>query len=346
MAQLFGRSWSRSELLAHVGDLSQLAGIRLGEWGDGVERGVRVADVRTGTGLELTVLLDRGMDLGPASYRGIPLAWISPAGFAHPAYFDPVDIGWLRTFGGELMTGCGLTYLGAPGEDEGETLGLHGRLSHLPAHHVKVGEDWRDDECSFWVEAQMRQARLFRENLSLTRRISTGLGSSRILIQGRVENLGVRSCPLMILYHNNLGFPLLDETCYLMAEPHPVQPRDAAAAAGVSDWMRIQPPTQGYSEQVFYHDLPTDDRGWAGIALVNPTRGLSLSVRFQKATLPNLVQWKMMGNGVYVLGLEPANCLLEGRTRERARGTLQFLEPGESRDLQVEIAISEPDKLR
>jgi hypothetical protein len=242
------------------------------------------------------------------------------------------------------MTGCGLTCLGSPGEDGGETLGLHGRLSHLPVRHVKVDEEWQGEECSFWVEGEMRQARVFSENLRLTRRISTGLGSSKIAIQDRVENLGTTPSPLMILYHINLGFPLLDETCYLMAEPHPVQPRDASAAAGLSAWMRFQPPTQAYGEQVFYHDLPADNQGWAGLALVNPTRNLSLSVRFQKAPLPNLVQWKMMGQGVYVLGLEPANCLVEGRNKERERGTLQFLEPGERRDLQVEIALSEPGK--
>ena len=70
MARLMGREWSRAELLAHVGDLSQLAGVRLGEWSEGTERGVRTADVRTGSGLEFTVLLDRGMDIGPAAYRG------------------------------------------------------------------------------------------------------------------------------------------------------------------------------------------------------------------------------------------------------------------------------------
>jgi Domain of unknown function (DUF4432) len=341
MAQLFGRTWSRSELLAHVGDLSQLAGIELGEWSEGVERGVRVADVRTGSGLDVTVLLDRGMDLGPASYRGLPLTWISPAGFAHPAHYDPVGTGWLRTFGGGLMAGCGLTFLGAADEDDGETLGLHGRLSHLPAWHVRVGEEWNGDECSFWVKGEMRQARLFGENLRLTRCITTGLGHSQILIQDQVENLGATSSPLMILYHINLGFPLLDETCTLMAEPHAVRSRDVVAEPGLSDWMRFQPPTRGYSEQVFYHDLPSADDGWARIIIVNPTRHLSLSVRFQKATLPNLIQWKMMGQGAYVLGLEPANCSVEGRSRERERGTLQFLEPGERRAFQVEIAVAE-----
>jgi hypothetical protein len=116
MAQLFGRERTREALLARIGDLSQVAGVQVVEYADGNARGVRAAQVRTGGGLEFAVLLDRGMDIGPASYRGMPLAWISPAGFAHPAHFEPEGLGWLRTFGGGLLTGCGLTYLGAPGE--------------------------------------------------------------------------------------------------------------------------------------------------------------------------------------------------------------------------------------
>jgi hypothetical protein len=99
-----------------VGDLSQIAGIKLGEWSDGSERGLRVADVRTGSGLGFTVLLDRGMDICLAAYKGLPLAWVSPTGFSHPMYFDPQGFHWLRTFGAGLLTGCGLTSAGAPGE--------------------------------------------------------------------------------------------------------------------------------------------------------------------------------------------------------------------------------------
>ena len=105
--------------------------------------------------------------------------------------------------------------------------------------------------------------------------------------------------------------------------------------------MLFQPPTPGYDQQVFYHDLPADSEGWAAITLRNPTLNLSLTIRFQKATLPNLVQWKMMGEGAYVLGLEPANCWVEGRSKEREQGTLQFLQPGEQRDFRVEITLNE-----
>ena len=341
MANLFNRSWARTELLNYVGDLSQIAGIKLSEWADGSERGLRVADFRTGSGLAFTVLLDRGMDIGPAWYKGMPLAWVSPTGWGHPMYYDPQGTGWLRTFGAGLLTGCGLTYAGAPGEDEGESFGLHGRLSHLPAQRLHTDEAWQGDECSLWVEGEMRQARVFGENLRLKRRITAELGGSRIAIRDLVENLGVMESPLMILYHINLGFPLLDETSELVTEPHPVEPRDAAAEPGLGDWMRFQKPTPGYVEQAFYHDLPADKNGWAKVQLVNRARKLGVCVRFQKAALPNLVQWKMMGQSNYVLGIEPANCRAAGRSLERARGSLQFLQPGEQREFQVEIKVIE-----
>ena len=75
------------------------------------------------------------------------------------------------------------------------------------------------------------------------------------------------------------------------------------------------------------------------MGLVNPDLGMKLSVRFEKAGLPNLIQWKMMGNSTYVLGLEPANCLVEGRKKERERRTLQFIQPGEKKDTRVEISL-------
>jgi hypothetical protein len=336
---LFGREWTREALLARVGDLAQAAGVQMVEYGDGAARGVRVAQVHAGGGLEFAVLLDRGMDIGPASFRGLPLAYISPAGFSHPAHYEPEGVGWLRTFGGGLLTGCGLTHLGAPGEDEGESLGLHGRLSLLPASHVASGESWEGGGCRLWVRGQMRQARLFGENLRLEREVSCWLGENRIEVRDVVENLAEAPAPLMVLYHINLGFPLLDEGCRLEAPSHDVRPRDADAAPGLSGWDQIGPPAPGFREQVFYHDLPAGDDGWAGIALVNPRLPLRLRVRFWKPTLPNLMQWKQTGIGAYVLGLEPANCLVEGRRAERERGTLQLIQPGERREFKLEIEV-------
>ncbi len=47
----------------------------------------------------------------------------------------------------------------------------------------------------------------------------------------------------------------------------------------------------------------------------------------------------MVDMGTYVTGLEPANCLVEGRDKDRARGILQFLEPGEQREYVLELGV-------
>ena len=121
MPSLFGRVIGRNDLLKRVGDLSQVAGIRMMTLADGPERGVRIADARTGSGLRFQVTLDRGMDLSVAEYPRVPLAFRTPVGDAHPALFESEGRGWLRTFAGGLMTGCGMTSAGAPSSTEGRT---------------------------------------------------------------------------------------------------------------------------------------------------------------------------------------------------------------------------------
>ena len=78
MVSLWGRPWTRGELLARVGRLDQVAGVQLVEASDGAERGVRLLRFGTGSGFEFDVLVDRGFDIGRAWLSGRPLAWWSP----------------------------------------------------------------------------------------------------------------------------------------------------------------------------------------------------------------------------------------------------------------------------
>ena len=322
MPTLFGRSYTRAELSQLSGDTSQFAGVRLGELTDGFERGIRTADVRTGSGFEFTVLADRGLDIGPASFDGAPLAWRSMAPTTHPAYYEPEGLGWLRGFGGGLVTTCGLTDYGAPCEDEGQALGLHGRASYLAATNLAYGADWHGDECVLWVAGQTRQTRVFGENMTLRRRISTWMGRSSLTITDTITNEGHETTPHMLLYHCNLGFPVLSADSELLINDAEVQPRDAACAPGLPQHRRFDPPTPGYTEQVFYHISKTDAEGYARAALVNRPfrggRGLGVSLRWHVAELPWMAQWKMMGQGLYVSGLEPATNWTIGRAGERA----------------------------
>src|SRR3972149_11771511 len=100
MAKLYGKNYSKKELLKRVGDVSQVGGPRLAELTDGNQKDVRVADFRTGTGFNFTVSLDRGMDITYAEYQGKPLCWRSATGDVSPAFYEPEGLGWLRGFYG------------------------------------------------------------------------------------------------------------------------------------------------------------------------------------------------------------------------------------------------------
>jgi len=343
MVEMFGRSWTQQELMRYAGNISQLGGVRVSERQEGNARGVQVAEFETGSGFSFSVLLDRGMDIGAAKFCGASLAWESSIGPAHPAYFDAQGLGWLRTFHGGLLAGCGMTYMGAPTVDEGQSLGLHGRLNHLPATNVWADGMWRGDEYEMWVRGRMRETVVFGENITLTRRISSFLGSSRITIRDVVANEGFQSVPHMILYHCNFGFPLLAEGSELIAPDKQVTPRDAVAAPGLDNHARYEAPVTGYQEQVFYHDLAADAAGYATVILANRAfkggQGLGAYLKYRQAELPRFIQWKMVGAGTYVTGLEPANGGVEGRDKDRASGTLRFLEPGEQREYVLEIGV-------
>jgi len=343
LAQLFGREWTRQELLDHVGDIQQVAGVRHLKLSEGRGAGLEIAEFRTGTGLNFDVCLSRALDISRAEYRGQALAWRSSTGDVAPTYYEPEGRGWLRSFSGGLVKTCGLTNVGAACTDKGEKLGMHGRIGNLPAENIWVDGTWDGDDYLMWAQGKTRETAVFGENLLLTRRVTARLGESRIWIDDLVENEGSATNEFMFLYHINLGFPVVAEGAKLLAPKGTVVPRDADAEEGKELYASFHAPQGGYREKVYYHDLQPDAQGYVTVAVVNPQhnngQGLGVYVRYKKEQLPQLIQWKMMDKRTYVVGLEPANCLVEGRDKERERGTLQFLAPGESQRFQMEIGV-------
>lgn len=341
MATLYGRSWTRGELLRRVGDVSQLGGVEQVELEEGRAQGVRAVRFNTGP-LAFTALAGKCLDVYDFRFRGVPLAWHSPTGIAAAPYLEDRGLRLLRTFQGGLLVTCGLTTMGAPSVDEGEELGLHGRVHHLPASNVCADARWEGDDYVMWAEGKVRQSALFGENLVLRRRIAARLGEAKLTISDTVENDGYSTVPHMVLYHVNLGFPLVDAGSRL-AVASEVTPRDAVAEGGLAECREFTAPQPGYSEQVYFHDVTPDAAGFATASLVNPAfadgEGLAVYVRYPKAQLPVLNEWKMMGEGAYVVGVEPGNARVTGRAAERARGALQFLAPGEVRRYDLEIGV-------
>lgn len=336
MPKLFGRSYTPLELRQFAGDMQQLAGIRLVEYGEGRARGLRAAQVWTGSGLRFEVLLDRALDIGAAEHNGRALAWTFPT-LAAPTYYEPRLFGWTRTWGGGLMTTCGLDFFGQPENDRGQELGLHGRISHIPAENVRVTREWQGDEYVLEVEGQSRQAVIFGENLLLTRRVRTRLGADSFTVHDTILNDGFRPAPHMILYHCNFGFPVVSPDSELLVDEESYKPRDAAAEQGAGQQNRFEPPGLDYPEQVFFHKPRADADGYATAQLINRQLNFGGYVKWRLADLPYMGQWKLMQAGEYVCAVEPANYWETPRQQLRQEGRLRMLAPGERVEYELEF---------
>ena len=342
MTRLFQREWSREQLARYSGTMSQIAGIQSLEANDGIERGSRIIQIWTGSGLTFNVLPDRAMDIAACQYKGMSLAWRSARGDAHPAFYEPSGAGWLRSFQGGMLVTCGLDTFGPPFREGDEEFGQHGRVSNLPAREVGYHAGWVEHTYRLEVSGEVRQTKVFGENIVLHRRISTSLGSYKIRLDDTITNDGFSPQAHMIMYHINTGFPLLDESANLKFDVVETLPEDETSAGGLADWRVFQPPTPGFREQNFIHTPVVDSDGWAHAEVENPSLGLGLRLAFDASTLPYLNEWKMMGEGLYVLAIEPMNCNpLPGRTAMRLQHKLPYLQPGEIRRYALELEVVE-----
>lgn len=350
MPELYGKQFTREQLLAYVGDISQVARIKPYRLIEGLEDGLFALDVTTGSGLDFTVLASRGMDISSAHFNGRSLAWRSSTSDTHPAYFDHEGEGgrgWLRSFYGGLVVTCGLTWAGANATEEGKSYGIHGRISNLPATNVTWDGRWEGGDYLLSVTGKVRETTVFGENLLLTRTITTKLGSRKLHIHDVVENMGCKTTEHMILYHINIGFPAVNDNAFLLAPTRRYTPRDPDAEAKQDRYARFQPPEVGYRETVYFHELARNSGRRITTAVVDPdtdagnsaSPGFGVFCAFDPDQLPVFTEWKMMDAGTYVVGMEPANCSVLGRPNERSQGTLQFLAPGERREYDVEIGV-------
>lgn len=355
--QLYEEALSRRALSARVGMLSQVAGVQLYTLGDGVERGVRCLEFRTGTGLVFTVLVDRAMDIARCEYRGAAIGWHSPTGFRHPGlheYEGESGLSWLRSLSGLIVTG-GLDhtlFMDAQAADHYHytprkqvASSLHGRIGTIPARLTGYGERWDGDECVLWAEGVIQQATVFGEDLHLVRRIEVAVGSNTITLHDEVVNHGFYRTPHMFLYHINVGYPVLDEGSEYVA-PIVETPWAAHAAQVRAQGVgyRTQPaPRHDFHEQVYEHTMRADDAGIVPVMLCNPWfehgRGLGFLVETRKAEFPCMFEWQNLQEGHYALGIEPSTHHVLGKPFAQERGEAIWLEHGDSRHYHTRLSV-------
>ncbi|MCR5789475.1 MAG: aldose 1-epimerase family protein [Lachnospiraceae bacterium] len=316
----------------YIGHESQTAGIEEHRLIGGKGDGMRLYEVHTEAGLDMTVSLDRAGDISRLRYKGINLSYFSPCGYVAPAYYESTGTNWLKSFTAGFLTTCGLQGVGTPCVDEGEEIPLHGSLANFPAEHSY----WTEEADAFVIHTVTRDETIFGRKLSLSRELRISKQESRFTIHDLIENRGDKEEPFEILYHMNMGYPLLDEDSVITIPSVEVLPRDKHAANDIEHWSRMEKPQAGYQERCYYHRF-RDKNGYARIE--QPKCNVALTISYDASVLDGFVEWKMMGVRDYVLGLECGNCLPDGRDVMRENEMLKFLKPGESQEYTVNINI-------
>ena len=316
----------------YIGHDSQLYGIEEHRLVGGKGDGMRLFGINNGIGLEMTVSPDRNCDITRLRYKGINLSYMSPCGYVAPAYYDSLDSNWLSSFTAGFLTTCGLNNVGSPNSDNGSLLPLHGSIANTPCEHAYFFEEKE----YLSVHSLTKDETIFSRKLRLSREIRVSLIDNCFSIIDTILNCGDQMEPFEILYHMNMGYPLLDEDSIISIPSKSVTPRDAHAAEDLINWMNMEKPTAGYQERCYYHHFE-DCPGTASIR--QPKLNIELTISFNSAVLDGFTQWKMMGIRDYVLGLECGNCYPDGRSAMRSSGMLKFINPGEQVQYQVDIAV-------
>lgn len=294
-----------------VADLRQLASVRRITLDDGPERGVRALSFDTGGGLAFWLLADRSLDIGPLSFRGMPLAWQHPSGFAAPALHSTYADGGTgieRVLSGFLVT-CGLDNARQPRAG----LPLHGTLPLTPANVTAYGVDWDRPDPMLFAEGEVTTAHLTGACFRLFRRIEAPVGGRHLTLTDRVVNIGPDPAEMQVLYHTNFGYPMVTPATDLRLDTTPM-------ALGDQDILCHATPAPFVAEiaQPASADWP------------------AATVRIE-GDLPFLQFWRDARPRRNVLAVEPSNCT---RNPDGTSGAGTGLHPGESWQTRLRFTFS------
>lgn len=308
----------------YIGHELQLYGVEEMRMVGGKADGMRILNVRNNKGLEFVVVLDRCGDIARLSLKGDNFSYITPCGYVAPSYYDNQGKGFLDSFTAGFMTTCGLTTTGGVSlDDDGNRLPMHGSISNIPCESVNYYIE--NDEIH--IKLKVRDAALFSHHLLLEREYVCPINENVIYLTDKIKNIGPRETPLQVLYHCNMGYPLLSENAKVIIPSTKVEGYGDYANETIEDCLKMETPKRNCEERCYDHTLS----GEVCVSIFNSDIGKGLNMKFDTKELKGFTEWKLMGEGEYVLGLEPGNCTPAGRHIEKQKGNLEYIKPEEEK---------------
>ena len=319
------------QLLKHLGNIDQVAGIRESQLLRGRGEGIQLAEFYNAAGLRFTVVPDRCMDIYDFSYKGVNISFQSKNGLTSPQAFSPTNGEFAEQWPGGMLVTCGLDNVGGHATNGG-VFPTHGRTSHVPAKNFGTESFWDGERYVLRATGEVHQTKMYSRHLSIRRTIETGLDEKVVKIHDIITNFEPVDEPYMMLYHFNFGYPLLQADSCVRASK-----ADLAASNPIStDSVHMMDPVDGRGEEMYYR-TNMGDRA-CGV-LYNEKLELGAYVAFDTKNLPNMLQWKNMRSHDYVLALEPCNTWGMNRDKATQEGRIAVLPAYSSVENHLELGV-------
>ena len=295
-----------------ISNFGQVASLRRYTLSEGKENDIEVIDCDNGK-IRFLLNVSKACDMMQLYHEGQNMSFISKNGFTKR------ETPFLNRFEGGMLYTCGLDSVG--GRDGYE---LHGTLHNIPARITRA----ECDENGIVIEATIQDTALFGKNLVLKRRIFSAIGADSVTLEDTLVNEGYKDEEYCLLYHINVGYPMLDVGAKVIANVQKCEARTAKAEQNKATAYEIGESIPGQEETCYFLTLKTPK-----ISLVNEKIGKEFTVSYSGNTLPHFVEWKSMASGDYALGLEPCTTELDDRF------SYKIIKPNESIVFETSITV-------
>ncbi len=278
-------------MIKQINNLSQIAYVRRYELTEGKERGVRIIEVDTGV-IRFLINESKAMDMPQLWHQGTNISFVCKNGIVAR------EIAYEKRFEGGMLYTCGLDNIGSR-----EGYEIHGTLHNTPAKILSCV----CDEDKIEVVGEIELSALFGQNLYLKRTISTAIGSSKVTVTDELTNKGTKEENYCLLYHCNIGYPMLDAGTTIDADTATIIPRTPHAETHIADRTTFPAPVDNEEESCYYikNNVPE-------ITVTNKKLAKKLVLTYSDDTLPCQVQWVTNASHDYALGIEPSTSFMDG----------------------------------
>ena len=274
-----------------ISNFAQAASVRRYTITEGREKGLDVIDCDNGT-IRFLLNVNKACDIMQLYHKGQNMSFVSKNGFMQR------ELPFGNRFEGGMLYTCGLDSVG-----EREGYEEHGSIHNIPAEIVRA----ECGEKGICVEAIIRDTEVCGKNLVIKRRITTDVGGDNVTVEDTLTNEAYRDENYCLLYHVNVGYPMLDEGAKIVADIEDCQPRTPWAGENIDTAYDVCAPAPNMEEVCYYLTLKN-----AKVSLINEKISKKLTVSYSGDTLPCFLMWKNMTSGDYAVGLEPCTTKLDG----------------------------------